>query len=126
MGGLGLYRVGYSRGQAAQKKADEKLLSQRRDTVSQSNQNRQTVAYSGQVDSISASEIAVKTTKGEVKRLVIDKDTTITDMKSTKIEANAIKKGQQVSVVGANKDGKDIAKRIRLMPTQSTTPKPVR
>lgn len=122
LGAVGLYKLGYKQGEAAQKKADEKLLATRRDPLSQALQNRSSVAYSGKVEAISDTEITVKPTNGDTKKLVIDKDTIITDAKNARIDTKAIKKGEQVSVFGATKDGKTIARRIRVVATPSTSP----
>lgn len=118
-----LYRIGYSQGQKAQKKADEKLIAEakRSGGIADQLRGRNILAVSGTVESVGSTEITVKQTNGEVKKIKVDKSTSVLNSKNAKIEISAVKKGDRVSVTGTIENDTSLAKRIRVLPAPKPT-----
>ena len=75
----------------------------------------------GTVSSINGQHVVVKTTDGKSLTVMLDKDTTVTRGKD-KLDANALKVGERVSVDYMEEKGMNMAHAIKLA-TASTTAK---
>lgn len=117
-----IYSFGYSHGQAAQRRLDEQKISESRQpalgSTDEAQRNRGIFSISGTIESVSATEIVVRSVTGDTKQANFDKDTIINDAKNAKVEAKALKKGDRAFMTGLVVGGANTARRIRVMPAR--------
>ena len=117
LAGRGLYQQGYAKGQ---KDAEKKFASQPRgsqytpSTQPKSDQKMSTVL--GIIDSISATELAVKSPAGKIEIAKPTAETQVLDIDGNPTAIKAVKKGARASVsITTEPDGTKQVKRIRLL-----------
>ncbi len=117
-GGFGLYKIGYSRGEQAQKALDEKsrpkIPSRQSNSSSSPRPSSAITSYVGEITEISAAGLTVKTTDNATHKVSFGQSLVVTDVKGAKSDAKNLKKGQKIAVSGTDKDGELSATRIRI------------